>query len=206
MLFVSVFFLCLAPNLDNMAIGLAYGARKINVPFKSNLAIAVFSGMATLISAALGNILLNIIPDYIGQIIGGSIVALMGMYTIIKYFLDKRKTLRTYEMGESGIDNLIAVMEDPVIADKDFSGDISLKESILLGIALAVNCLGTGFGAGMAGVNVFILSFAVVCFSLLTIFVGVLIGKKFASRFLGDKATIISGILLFLVGLYEIFF
>ena len=206
MLFVSVFFLCLAPNLDNMAIGLAYGARKINVPCKSNLAIVVFSGMATLISAALGNILLNIIPDYIGQIIGGSIVALMGMYTIIKYFLDKRKTLRTYEMGESGIDNLIAVMEDPVIADKDFSGDISLKESILLGIALAVNCLGTGFGAGMAGVNVFILSFAVVCFSLLTIFVGVLIGKKFASRFLGDKATIISGILLFLVGLYEIFF
>jgi putative sporulation protein YtaF len=189
-----------------MAIGLAYGARKINVPFKSNLAIAVFSGLATLISAALGNVLLNIIPDYIGQVVGGSIVAMMGMYTVVKYFLDKRKTIHTYEIGESGIDNLIAVMEDPVIADKDFSGDISLKESILLGIALAVNCLGTGFGAGMAGVNIFILSSAVVCFSLLTISMGALLGKKFASRFLGERAIIISGVILLLVGLYEIFF
>lgn len=205
MLFLSIFLLCIAPNLDNMAIGLAYGARKINVPFKSNLAIAVFSGLATLFSAALGNVISNIMPLYIGNAIGGSIVSIMGAYTIYQYFHDKKKINQSHSIDELGIENLKALIEDPTIADKDFSGDISVKESILLGIALAVNCLGTGLGAGMVGINIFILSLCVIVFSIITIWAGAFLGKRFASKFLGQNATFISGVLLFLVGIYEIF-
>ncbi len=204
MLFLSIFLLCIAPNLDNMAIGLAYGARKINVPFKSNFAIAIFSGLATLLSAALGNVISNIMPSFIGNAIGGSIVSIMGAYTIYQYFHDKKQVNHSHNIDELGIENLKAIMEDPTIADKDFSGDISLKESILLGIALAVNCLGTGLGAGMVGINIFVLSLCVVVFSVITIWIGAFLGKRFASRFLGQNATLISGVLLFCVGIYEI--
>lgn len=204
MYFLSIFLLCLAPNLDNMAIGLAYGVRKINVPFKSNFAIALFSGFATLISSFFGNLLANYIPNYIGNVIGGSIVCIMGIYTIISYLHNKRMLKKPNENGKQYLDNLKAVMDDPSIADRDYSGDISLKESILLGIALAVNCLGTGFGAGMTGVNVLVLTVAVIIFSLITISFGAFVGKRYAARLLGDRSTIISGILLLVVGVYQI--
>jgi Predicted membrane protein len=187
-----------------MAIGLAYGARKINVPFKSNLAIALFSGIATLLSSLLGNILTNQIPSYIGKTIGGSIVGVMGLFTILNYLHNRHKSQKTHANGIQYIDELKAVMDDPGIADRDYSGDISLKESILLGVALASNCLGTGFGAGMSGINTFVMSGAVVVFSLATISAGAIIGRRYASRFLGEKATVISGILLLLIGIYQI--
>ncbi|WP_024832447.1 sporulation membrane protein YtaF [Ruminiclostridium josui] len=201
---LSIFLLCLAPNLDNMAIGLAYGARKINVPLKSNISIALFSGIATLLSSLLGNILTNYISDSLGKTIGGTIVILMGIFTIIGYLNNRRKSKRVYGNGIQYIDDIKAVMDDPGIADRDYSGDISLKESILLGIALASNCIGTGFGAGVFGINAFVLSAAVIVFSLITISVGAIIGRRYASKFLGEKATIISGILLIIIGLYQI--
>lgn len=206
MYFLSIFLLCLAPNLDNMAIGLAYGARKIYVPFKSNFAIALFSGFATLLSSFLGNLLTNYIPNYLGNIIGGSIVSVMGIYTIGNYIHTKRKSNKVEVSAYLYLDNLKAVMNNPSIADRDYSGDISLKESILLGIALALNCLGTGFGAGMSGVNIYVLTLAVIIFSLMTISLGALVGRLYASKFLGDRATIISGLLLLAVGVYQILF
>lgn len=206
MYFISIFLLCLAPNLDNMAIGLAYGVRKINVPLKSNFAIALFSGLATLISSFAGSFLTNYIPVFTGKIIGGSIVCIIGILTIISclYAGQKMKQSSSSKNSYQYLDNLRAVIDDPGIADKDFSGDISLKESILLGIALAVNCLGTGFGAGMTGINVFVLSGAVVVFSLITISLGAFIGRHYAAGLLGNKATVVSGLLLLAVGLYQI--
>ncbi len=205
--FLSIFLLCLAPNLDNMVIGLAYGARKINVPFRSNLAIALFSGIATLLSSLLGSALANYIPSYTGNIIGGSIVGIMGLYTIIGHLIkNKKNTGNKYQNGNQYIVELRNVMDDPGIADKDYSGDISLKESILLGTALAVNCLGTGFGAGMTGVNIAVLTTAVIIFSLTTISLGAVIGRRWAAKFLGDQATILSGLLLLAVGIYQILF
>ena len=201
---LSIFLLCLAPNLDNMAIGLAYGAKKISVPPKSNLAIALFSGFATFVSSFFGNLLTNYIPNYLGNVIGGSIVSIMGIYTIISYLHSRMKTKKIQESNYMYIDNIRAVMNDPSIADRDYSGDISLKESILLGIALALNCLGTGFGAGMAGVNILVLTAAVTVFSLFTISIGALIGKRYATKLLGDRATLISGMILLLVGIYQI--
>ncbi len=190
-----------------MVIGLAYGARKINVPFKSNFAIALFSGIATLVSSLLGSALANYIPSYTGNIIGGSIVCTMGLYTIISHLIkNKKNTGCEHQNGNQYIVELRAVMDDPGIADKDYSGDISLKESILLGIALAVNCLGTGFGAGMTGVNIVVLTTAVIIFSLTTISLGAVIGRRWAAKFLGDQATIISGLLLAAVGIYQILF
>ncbi len=200
---ISIFLLCLAPNLDNMVIGLAYGARKINVPFRSNFAIALFSGVATLLSSLLGSFLSSYIPKYTGNLIGGTIVSAIGLYTIFSYLYNKKKSKPAHPNGNQYIGELRAVMDDPGLADRDYSGDISVKESVLLGVALAVNCLGTGFGAGMTGVNTTVLTLAVIVFSLATISIGAMIGKRWAAKFLGDQATVLSGLLLVAVGIYQ---
>jgi len=190
-----------------MVIGLAYGSRKIKVPFRSNFAIASFSGIATLVSSMLGVALANYIPYFYGNIIGGSIVCFIGLYTIISYYINKKRIIpkTKHQNSNQYIDELRAVMDNPSLADKDFSGDISLKESVLLGIALAVNCLGTGFGAGMTGVNIGILTLAVIIFSIATISLGEIIGRRWAAKFLGDQATVLSGLLLIIVGIFQIF-
>ncbi len=205
--FISIFLLCLAPNLDNMVIGLAYGSRKIKVPFRSNFAIALFSGIATLLSSLLGSALSNYIPSFYGNIIGGSIVCFIGLYTMISYYLTKKKNNTEMELPTSHqyIGELRAVMDNPSLADRDYSGDISLKESVLLGIALAVNCLGTGFGAGMTGVNIGVLTLSVIVFSIATISLGEVIGRRWAAKFLGEQATVLSGLLLISVGIFQVF-
>ena len=96
-------------------------------------------------------------------------------------------------------------MQHPDKADTDYSGDISTKESVLLGIALALNCLATGLGAGMTGLNAIAITVTTILFSFLTIFLGLIIGRKCVSCFSGDKATILAGILLIIIGLYEVF-
>lgn len=42
-------------------------------------------------------------------------------------------------------------LTEPATADLDSSGTLTLDEGFLLGIALAIDALGVGFGAGMAG-------------------------------------------------------
>lgn len=208
--YLSVIFLSIATNLDNLSIGLSYGIRKIRIPFLSNLVISSLSGLFAMITCLAGQFLSRVMPDYLGNMLGGCIIGIMGVWVIIGYFNDKKKKdmpdrQKPAPSSSTNVEEFFDIMQHPDKADVDYSGDISMKESVLLGIALALNCLATGLGAGMTGLNVFWITIATILFSFLTIFFGLMLGKKYASRFLGDKAVVFSGILLILIGLYEVF-
>lgn len=205
---LSIVILGIAANLDNLGIGLAYGIRKIKIPLISNLIIALLSGIATLITSFAGHLLLYLFPNVLCNILGGSIVSLVGIWIIVFYFKNMNKDVMLIKAEKDQtkditMENLRIIIKQPERADIDYSGHISIKESILLGIALSVNCLATGLGAGMTGLSIFGMTLSVVFFSLVTIFFGVYLGKRYVSYYLGDKATIIAGILLILIGIYE---
>lgn len=210
MYLLSVILIGIATNLDNLGIGLTYGIRKIRVPLKTNIVISLLSGVAMVLSCYAGHMLKHILPLNIGNALGGILVSLIGLYTVVEYFFNGRKQNNIQRSDiikpEDTFKNLRGIMDDPCRADKDYSGDISIKEALLLGIALAINCLGTGIGAGMTGVFVWSLSISVMVFSFISISLGVYAGRKYASQHLGDRATVLAGLVLFLVGLYEIFF
>ncbi len=44
-------------------------------------------------------------------------------------------------------------LAEPITADLDLSGTLTIDEGFLLGLALAIDALGVGFGAGMAGMS-----------------------------------------------------
>lgn len=209
MYLLSVILIGIATNLDNLGIGLTYGIRKIRVPLKTNIVISLLSGLAMVLSCYAGHILKHILPLNIGNTLGGMLVSIIGLYTVIDYFHNVRKQNSNYQsdiikQGDKFKD-IRGIMDDPCRADKDYSGDISAREALLLGTALAINCLGTGIGAGMTGVFVWSLSLSVMFFSFISISLGVYIGRKYASQHLGGRATVLAGLVLFLVGLYEIF-
>lgn len=70
---ISLVFLSIAANLDNLSIGMAYGIRNVRIPLISNFAISVVSGLFTLITCILGNYLNGIIPNHLSNIFGGCI-------------------------------------------------------------------------------------------------------------------------------------
>ena len=71
---LSVVLLCIAANLDNLSIGLAYGIRKVRIPLLSNLVISSLSGLFTLATCLVGHFLSGVMPGYLGNILGGCIV------------------------------------------------------------------------------------------------------------------------------------
>jgi putative sporulation protein YtaF len=188
----SIIFLVIAINLDNLWVGIAYGLKKVKISFTSNLVIALLSGLAILLSIVVGKSLLLIIPQNISNILGGGIVFIIGFWTII-----------SFNENTAPIESLNEVMNEPYAADSDNSGDISIREAIILGTALAVNCLTAGFGAGISGIGLAAITGASMLFSIVSISLGNYLGIHHIN--LGNKGNIIAGILLCITGIYEMF-
>jgi len=211
---ISIIFLGIAANIDNLGIGVAYGIRSIKIPFIANLVIAIMSGIATFLTCYAGHLLEFVIPTYFCNILGGGIVILVGFYMIISFVARKKPDTESNTSNETNectdeeanTNILLYIIKHPEKADIDYSGQISVAESILLGIALSINALATGFGAGMTGLSVIGMTLSVVLFSLITIFIGVRTGKKYFSRFIGDKGNVIAGLILVIIGIFETVF
>lgn len=202
---ISLIFLSLAANLDNLSISLAYGIKKVRIPLLSNIVISSASGIITLITCIFGYYLRGVIPDHLCNIIGGCLISIMGIWTIIEFFLGKKKEKSSsFFINSDNHGDYLNILQHPREADMDFSGDISIKESVILGIALALNCFATGLGAGMTGLNAFAIAMLTIIFSFVSIYLGLKIGRKCAASWLGDKASIIAGLLLIVMGLYEV--
>jgi len=89
--------------------------------------------------------------------------------------------------------------------DKDRSGNIELRESFALGLALTVNNIGLGISASVIGLNVIITSIASFACSILLVYISNLFGKNYISNFFGKYSEPIASILIILLGLYGIF-
>lgn len=106
-------------------------------------------------------------------------VVLVGIWVLVSAYWPAKKTTESSHLNQDlSMQNIMTIIKEPMKADIDYSGKISLQEAILLGVALAVNCVATGFGAGLTGVSVAGVTLSVIFFSLLTIFIGVYTGAR----------------------------
>ncbi len=95
-------------------------------------------------------------------------------------------------------------MRDPEAADIDRSGTISTAEAYLLGAALALDSLGTGLGAGLAGgADWFFVGLAVGVLTCLCFRLGTAVGGRTPERWGGGLWIRIApgGAVLFLMGI-----
>lgn len=202
--YLSVVLLGIAANLDNLAIGMVYGLRGIRLPFPSNLVMALLSGLAIYISGWCGQLLTQVIPGRMANILGGIIVALMGVWVLWVYLRDQEKyRIFPFQCDEPDDEGMTAIFKYPEKADLDASGDISWQEAFGLGLALAVNCLTMGVGVGITGLSLAGVTLAVTLSSLLAIALGLFLGHRYGASFLGNYATPVAGVILILVGIYE---
>jgi putative sporulation protein YtaF len=196
-------FIAMANNLDNISVRIAYSIRGIKITLVKNLWISTITFIFSSMSAFSGSILSKLINHTISSVLSMIILIAIGLWIILEPYLNKKKSILNTE-SESSKNIIYNILIEPESADVDNSKDINFKEATFLGIALSLDSIGGGLGAGMIGLNAFFVGF----FSALISFLSLLVGNyltAFLSKFkLGDQVNIIAGILLILIGFKQI--
>lgn len=198
MLILSSILFAISANIDNFTVGIAYGIKNIKIAFKINLLIAVLTSAGTFISMSIGLVIVKFIPVHISNMMGSIILILMGLYFIADYFYKEmhHKNISTNDIKK--------VLDNPQNADKDNSGSIDIKEGFILGIALSLNNIGVGIGSSLAGLNITAALVFTFIFSIISLSLGYSTGKKCFSKIFGKYASIISGIIIIVLGVIMI--
>ncbi|OOM75227.1 manganese efflux pump [Clostridium sp. BL-8] len=201
-LLLSSLLFSLSSNLDNVVVGTAYGLKKIKIGLIANLTIAIITSTGTFLSMSIGVYVSKFLPSYISNSLGAGTIIILGGYFVTESLIKLKYNKNSKELALKDIDDMIEYAEK---SDLDNSGDIDIKEAILVAFALTFNNLGTGVAASITGVSIqFTVAFTFIL-SILTIKLGEAIGNNVLGTFLGKYGPLISGILLIILGIIEFF-
>jgi len=207
---LPILLLAISSNGDNVAVGVAYGIGRINVPLTSNFLIAVVTGVCTLIFMYAGQGIGSMMSPRLAGSIGGAIIAAIGGWVIVQSIYsgcgrDNPPPGETSSRCQPGVfRRLLSVLDNPAGADSNFSRRIEPKESWLLAVALCLNNSVNGVAAGMVGMNLVLLTVAVMLFSMLMLSAGLAAGSQLSKKCVSGFSGVLSGVMLMLLGLYEI--
>lgn len=200
--------IAIAANLDNLGIGIAYGIQKIKISNTANFVIAVISFTATWLSSTLGEAASLYLNSEIASMIGAILLIGVGIWVfaqpIITSIQSNRPIIDLQLLGNRIYIGPTEILNYPERADIDNSRDIGIWEAVILGIALSINALASGFTSGAIGIPTLLESSLIGIFSFITICIGCYFGKKYAAEQLGKYANIVSGTLLILIGLHQL--
>jgi putative sporulation protein YtaF len=196
-------------SVDNFGVGLSYGIRNIKLGISANTIIAVICFVFSIISIIFGNWLSMVLPGILPILIGAVLIFFIGI-RIVLMIVPREKVQK--ERSESDLTNnkIDNILRHPEIADADNSGEISLGEAVLLGVALSANALTNGLGAGLLDCTPLALSLITAIGSFISLWAGARLGKKAANLHigsfnLGEISTLLSGIILILIALKTVF-
>jgi len=216
---LSAILLAISSNVDNFAVGIAYGVKKLKIGFLSNLAIAVVSAFGTYISMTLGAIIGQYLSDQVANLLGSGVLVLLGVWGIVETLrMDIPKvTNRVQTVGDGNIytenkDNLNAdkvnyatYVNNPEKVDLDSSRSVDVKESIILAFSLTINNVFSGIGAGISKIDINLTTTLTFILSMLVIIVGYFLGDNFTTKMPVKLAGFLSAGLIIAVGVYEYF-
>ncbi|WP_055074983.1 manganese efflux pump [Pseudanabaena sp. 'Roaring Creek'] len=225
--FPVILLLAIAANLDNLGVGISYGMQKRYIPTVANLTIALISTVLTFLSMIFGQWLEHVLPIWAANDFGASIIIGVGVwvcweslnrpsYQMIWRFLRcslfqvkikkvfHRHPQNNSLLHESGFENEISASN--LNSSVCYAAPIQLWETIFLSISLSLNAIAGGLGASLSGYNPIVTSLAIGIFSYITVALGQKLPKKIFNKSLGKFSQQISGILLILIGIYEIVF
>lgn len=95
-------------------------------------------------------------------------------------------------------------LDEPAEADLDLSGALSVGEAFFLGLALAIDALGVGFGAGMAGLSGTLTPIIAGITQYIFVSAGLGVGSRMKMSALGPKLEKIPGGILILLGVFKL--
>lgn len=178
---VYLFIIAILNSIDNIGVGVAYSIAGVKVKLSKNILIAFIAFIVSFLAALFGQLISHYFSDTECTIISMLLLILMGTNMIYTSFSKKKN---------SDLNN---------IKELDF------KEALSVGIALALDDISSSVSTSLIGYSAFMTSFPYFIISLAIFFSGNH-ALKFISKFnLGKKPTIVAGMLMILIGIFQFF-
>ena len=184
----------ISASLDALLVGTALGLRKVLLPIKYNLLISTVTLIGTVISIALGSLLLPLFPSGCGTLLGSAVLILFGLYYIGKWLIPRLRYRITPD-------------KSPCPGTQKFTDrrELTIPQALLLGCALSLNNIGIGFSASIAGLPFLPASLSTFLCSLGFLALGSRLGQSAVVQKFEDYADPVSGFLLVLLGLCQLY-
>jgi len=224
--FISLLVLGLAVSLDGFGVGITYGLRKIRIPLWSMFVIALCSATMIFIAVLVGQMFSQFLSEQFAAYIGAIILIGVGAFALYNIRNQKEqepvtaqgivqaeelqetqepkaKTVLELELKKIGL--VIQILRTPSSADVDRSGDISIKEALVLGLALSMDGFGAGIGASLVGFHPLQTALTIAIMTLLFLYSGMRVGMRFADAGILRNMVYVPGVMLILIGISKFF-
>lgn len=188
MLWLSAVVIAAVSNLDNLGVGTALGMRDTRVSASANLIIAAVTMAATAIAMTFGGALSRLVAPSIGSALGSAIIIAVGAWTVITWIRSIRRPVCSPIPA--------GVLRTSVLQ----RNTIPAREALALGVALSMNNLGAGVGAGAVGAPALATTLLAGTLSLLAVGGGSRIGFSVGRSLFGRSALLLAGLVLLAVG------
>ena len=185
---ITIILIGIAANLDNLGIGLAYGVKQVNIPILSNAVIEIMSMIVTYVAVTAGSTVVEYISPHTANLLGSLLLCVIGIWTLMSNNFSNQR-----------------IAGNPELFDEDKNLVISTREAMALGFVLSANCLAGGIAIGANGISALWTVISIGVFSFITVGVGSRCGSLLAKTFIGKHSTAISGWLLIMIGIFEVF-
>lgn len=214
MWWIPVLVIGVTSNLDNLGVGVSLGVRSGRVPHRANVIIAALTMVATGAAMLLGRALGRFLPAGAGRWSGAAIVLAVGIWSIAlalaagadgsrrrgRILPQLRRRQLLHRPANPPIRDArtqdAPTRDAPTQRGAGEGEGVGVREAFVLGVALSVNNVGTGIGAGAAGLPPLTTTVVTGLLSLVAVGAFSEIAGVAGARWLGRSASLVGGVLL----------
>jgi len=201
MLILTAVLLAVSVSTDIFVTFFTYGARGIRVPPRSVAVLISVTAGAVFVSGILGTAAASAVPDMLLRGIGFAILLIIGIIRLFDSLVRRvirRGIRRDMRFRAMGMSFLLQVYADPVTADVDEGGVLSVGEALPLAFAMSVDGTAAGFASSPNLLTALTLTVSSALFGMLAVFGGRMLGAYIKGRCPADLSPI-GGIILILL-------
>lgn len=204
---IEAMLFTLALSTDALIVSLAYGSNKIKIPWSSALIIAFICTGVLGLSLLICSLIKGFIPEGVLKYISFTILILLGlaklMDNMIKALINKYTVIdKELKFTMFNLNFILNIYANPSEADLDQSKAISPKEALSLALALSLDSMAAGFGAGFGDINILSVILLSIILTVISVKFGEFIGNKISNKI--PFISWLGGILLIIIAFLRI--
>lgn len=205
---LEALMLVTALSIDAFVSSFSYGAGKIKIPLPSLLVINLICSGSLALALLFGSALSRLLPEGAGRGVCFLLLLILG---IVKVFDSALKSLirkhgnfeKKLHFSAFHLGFILKIYANPEVADRDHSRILSPSEATLLAVALSLDGLAVGFGAGIAHTAPLLVVLLSLLTDTLAIGIGSRMGHRLAARLSLDLSWL-SGLLLIVLAILKL--
>ncbi len=199
---LSVTVIALSNNVDNLSVRLAYSIQGTKVPLSINVWISIITLMVSSCAAYSGVVVVSFLGARFATWLSMTMLLILGFTMIVQARIGGWHNQICEEKTDV---QHVGILRKAHHADIDDSKRIHFVEGTILGVALSINNIGGGITAGAIGIAPSLVGFLSALISFAALLAGNHAAEFFIKKHITDKAALVGGAALILIGLKQIF-